>query len=961
MTPRRQVVSLNGRWQLVFDPKNVGKKQEWFRKFPSGSVRINVPGVWEQVKPGYDGVGWYRTSFDAAPDWKGKTVRLKVGAACYYAECWLNGRYLGSHEGGFTPFIFTLSPHLRSGANDLVVRIINPPINEELEGFRAGAPLNQGSLPVGKNAWYFNFGGIWQDVELIVTDPVYVEDCFVQPHPFQKKAVIVLEMRNKNRAATYEVSCTIAPKTQPEAVVSEVRRRVFLAAGVNTVSLTAKFSDVHLWSDTDPFLYTATASVAGDDVSDSLSVTFGMREFTIAKGQFLLNRKPVILNGFLQQGVYPRTLAFPESREFAARELKLLKDHGFNFMRVHLKPAPSFYLDLADEIGILILEEPPMAWIARSPETEKRCVREVTELLRRDRNHPSIVFWCLLNEAYHFRSFTIPQVRRLVKKLGAVGRKTDATRLLLDTSGGLGNRLGDWSEIMLPYTTKTAKMIDLHKYCQLPPTDADIVSYRQTGRRGIVFLNSEYGAPQAEPDYEEVIKRYTPAERKLGLEDCTLHQDFLDSLSHWFRQGGLQNEFGSVKEFIRQVNELRADEIRLILCQQRANPRQHGICFCQLADASGEIFGATDIWRRPKEVFRQMATAAATPLIVPEVMPRLTLPGKRLSARVTVVAAPDGSRTMRWRCFVAKGDSETVEIGAGDVEPRARVTTVWKGSFPAPGKPGACRLVAELNDGERLLSRQDISFRVLPEPSVVPSRVACVSPDSVLSDWFRTHRVEVDRFSNNYRDKNVPIIADCRVPSFDVVFFQEVMQQARKCSQLGGCLVLLQPETMLFHNFVFPGIIHFQPVMRMSLYAKRHRVLENLPTGCLGYEYAELYPNQRASARDCRWDKGADIVAMGGEVIAGGFSSHMWTRPADYRWGAALWEMKLGRGKVVVCQFRLIDNLASNPVAGNLLANLANYAAESIKTGYEEYLLSRCIDPIPDAVLRKISRERSSG
>ena len=212
MTDTRTIVSLNGEWDLAFDEKNVGKAQEWFAQFPRKSAKMQVPGVWELIRPGYDGVGWYRRTFDAPAEWKARCVRLKIGAAAYFAEVWLNGKYLGKHEGGYSPFEFEIARRLRAGTSEVVVRIINPPRGRELEGFRAGSPLQQSDLPYGKGAWYYNFGGIWQDVELIVNDPVYVKDIYVQPHPFQKKAVLSVTVRNTGEPRSVRLVCEAASR-----------------------------------------------------------------------------------------------------------------------------------------------------------------------------------------------------------------------------------------------------------------------------------------------------------------------------------------------------------------------------------------------------------------------------------------------------------------------------------------------------------------------------------------------------------------------------------------------------------------------------------------------------------------------------------------------------------------------------------------------------------------------------
>ena len=127
--------------------------------------------------------------------------------------------------------------------------------------------------------------------------------------------------------------------------------------------------------------------------------------------------------------------------------------------------------------------------------------------------------------------------------------------------------------------------------------------------------------------------------------------------------------------------------------------------------------------------------------------------------------------------------------------------------------------------------------------------------------------------------------------------------------------------------------------MRTMGWVKKHPVFDGLPSGCVaGYEYADVYAD--------KFDKVDDILAAGGEVIMGGLWAHMWTRPSVYYSGAALYRIPLGRGNIIVCNMKLLDNLAANPVAQRMMVNLINYAAALIKPGGEEKLLSRCIDPL---------------
>jgi len=149
----------------------------------------------------------------------------------------------------------------------------------------------------------------------------------------------------------------------------------------------------------------------------------------------------------------------------------------------------------------------------------------------------------------------------------------------------------------------------------------------------------------------------------------------------------------------------------------------------------------------------------------------------------------------------------------------------------------------------------------------------------------------------------------------------------------------MQGDMTPLYEFLFPKLIRVQPVMRTIGYVKKHPIFKGLPSDCVvGYQYSKLFVEDH--------DRGDDVVAAGGEVLSGGFAQHMWTRPACFFWGANLYTVPVGRGQVVVCNWRVLDNLADHRTAQVLLANLVNYAASVIKPGGEEKLLTRCLDPL---------------
>jgi hypothetical protein len=939
MSIQRECVSLNGDWDIVFDPSNTGKDKDWGAKLPGGKQRekLNVPGVWEQIRPGYDGVAWYERMFDVKEDWLDGVIRLKFDAVHYFCDVFVNGEAAGSHEGGGAHFALDVTKLVKAGENKVTLRVIGPPIDSEIEGFRSGAPLNQGSLPVGKAGWYFNYGGIWQDVALEVTDRLYVDNLFVKPFPSKKNAKVIVTVINKGKARTEDLTVAVNEDKSGKQVLKTVKA-VKLKRGVNEVSCLVKFDTFTCWDCENPFLYRATASIGSDESSDR----FGMREFTIKNGLFTLNGKRITLKGFLQQGTYPRTLIFPDTKEMGLNELKLMKDNGYNFVRAHLRVPNRWWLDACDEMGILVQGEPGIGWVSNHPDTERRCRTEIEAMLLRDRNHPSIVFWCLLNEAYHFLGFTMQSAKALTDRLAQRGRKLDDTRLMMDTSGGDGSSdVTGGVSIFMPNQKKRGVMTDDHAYCPMPVADADIAEYRTMGRKGIPLFISEFGAPLVPPDYPKVLKKYTPAEKKLGLEDYVLHRDFYESFKEGFTKAGLKKTFGTPSKMIQQADCVRGDEMKLITKAQRSNPTLVGTAFCQLADASGEEFGATDIFREPKQTFHCLTEAFQTPMVAPELTPRVQLPGQKSKLLFTLVNEDQVGKTYKYVItIVNEAGRKVADVDSGTVDAKSYVQTVVRKTIQPDLKPGRYSLRITLNGTFR---KGEIDFTVLEQASISTKQVSLWDPEGVMKPFFSRHKVECSAYINNFRDKSMPVVMDMRQWSgVSRQLCHELLGQLKKIVQTGGTAVLINPQPLLLQYELFDTPLRPALYMRNVGYVKQHPVFNGLPSDCVAdYAYAGIFPNN--------YEKGEDVLAAGGEVLCGGLSQNMWTRPANYNWGAGVYTIPIGRGQVICCQMNILNQLADSVTSQIMLSNLGDYAASKIKPGLEHLLLSRCIDPLKPA------------
>ncbi len=933
----RQSISLNGKWKIVFDKNNIGKQKRWFQYFPKSTDDITVPGVWEQINPNYDGVGWYKKEFTVMQAWQNKQLRLHFSAVHYFCEVWINGTFIGSHEGGGTPFEFNITNHITIGQNNIILRVINPPMDREIDGFRAGAPLNQSNIPTGKAGWYYNYGGIWQDVQLIITDDIYIDNIYIQPYPQQKKVIIQATIQNCGKKTEQQINYSIYTSKRKKSIITKTVT-LNLKNGKNPVKFPVTFENFNYWTPDSPFLYTATVSTG----NDQLSARFGMREFTIKNGHFYLNGKRITLKGYLQQGSYPKTLIFPHSEEMTRKELKLVKKSGCNFIRAHLKAPNPHWLDLCDEMGILIEGEPGIGWVANSPETKRRCQNEIEGLILRDRNHPCIIMWCLMNEAYHFLGFTMPQIKRLTAELAAIGRKLDNTRLLMDTSGGGGgNNITGATQVLLPHINRKVNITDDHAYCNLPLQYKELANYRTSGKKGIPLFISEFGAPLIPPNHKQVLNSYTPSEKKIHLEDYQLHKDFYDSLKQKFKNAGLKPIFGTADNFVEKIDDVRSEEIKLITTAQRCNNTLAGTALCQLADASGELFGATDFFRNPKKLYFKFKDAIQTPLAAPEIYPAVSCPGDKISIRFSAIFEDQQGVIDKYKLvIISDAGKKLVTVAEEKVKAEQYIQTLHISKQILSLPPGQYKLRGYLLKKDKIKNQSDIQFTVIPPPFIDRDKIALYDPSGILWQYLKTHKIKIDAFGNNYRNKNIPILMNMGTGRIPLNMLYEEFQQLRKIAETGGVGILFTPQPMLLYEYLLPSLIRpATDIMRTMGYIKEHPVFNNLPSNCVAdYIYADVMTDT--------FDIGEDIAAAGGNVIAGGLSAHMWTRPAKYTWGASMYSIPVGKGEIIVSHFNIIDTLKSNRVAQMILCNMINYANSRIKSGGEELLLSRCIDPI---------------
>jgi beta-galactosidase/beta-glucuronidase len=329
----RNTKVLSDNWRFQVDIKNIGDEEQWFKSdFPKNnwSKLTTVPQAWDCYQDAlweYEGVGWYATTISPNDFTMGKRVAIVFNRVMYYSKVWLNGKYLGENIGGYLPFNFDITSHLKSGQeNRLVLRVDNKPRIEW--------------LPAGKQIEWIQYGGILGKVEIVSQSHVYIDDATIQTNPGEGPAQINCHVTIVNDTDA---------KSEQELDVQVVRGNVRVGKNVKVVCIPNQKSKVsvhlavanaELWSPDSPALYKAEVSLKKSGVTtDNLIETFGIRQVTVEGETILLNGKPIRIKGVNRYDDYDRY--GPNVPEKLLREeLALMKSVGINFIRMHYPQSP---------------------------------------------------------------------------------------------------------------------------------------------------------------------------------------------------------------------------------------------------------------------------------------------------------------------------------------------------------------------------------------------------------------------------------------------------------------------------------------------------------------------------------------------------------------------------------------------------------------------------------------------
>jgi hypothetical protein len=465
-------LNLNGLWDYAITAKDA--------KFEKADGKILVPFAVESALSGVgktvgkDKTLWYKTTFTVPKQWNGQRVLLHFEAVDWKTTVSVNGKKVGEHTGGYSPFYFDITDALISPSTNGIIPSahgISPStigaVNELLVS--VWDPTNDGFQPRGKQIneprgiWYTPVTGIWQTVWLEPVPATAIKSVKYVPNIKDGKLTITADISNLKDGDQLEATAFFKttegkvnrrPLLRKRDIASVVEKEKTVSSTVVKANepLVLNIPDAKLWTPDEPNLYGLTVSVIRNgEAVDTVKSYFGMREITLGKTKdgftrMLLNGKFLFQHGPLDQGWFPDGLYTAPTDEALAYDLVVTKQLGFNMLRKHVKVESARFYYHCDKLGVLVWQDMPSGddkfYIkpgakedaVRSPEAKANFEREWKEIIETLYNHPSIVVWVPFNEGWG--QYETCRILDLTKKL-------DPTRLVDGPSGWEDRGCGD--------------------------------------------------------------------------------------------------------------------------------------------------------------------------------------------------------------------------------------------------------------------------------------------------------------------------------------------------------------------------------------------------------------------------------------------------------------------------------------------------------------------------------------
>ena len=931
MTSGSTLILDGNRWLLDIDPDNTGRDLLWFNKATNNAKPAKVPGIIQEIFPSYHGVVWYWCEFSPPENLhvEGRYL-LKFWQVDYLADVWVNNLHVGQHEGTGDPFVLDVTEAIESQAiNRVAVRVLNPK-NEPIDGIRLmETPVWARGIPCTPGL-ALNYGGITDSVELLICAVVRVEDLFISPNWETGNIHVQANLRNAGKkTVSGQIVFAVSPSTGGQ-TLNTVQINQSLPPGDTLIETELTVVSPHLWELNDPYLYRVTvkAGVENSRSADEQSARFGFRNFCFQDGYFRLNGRRIFVKCAQTDARAPIGHLVAHDPDFPRRDLINCKATRHNMIRAFGGQIPRYQIELCNEIGLLVYQEHAAAWrMEPSSQLAGRFQRSVQGMVKRDRNHPSVVIWGILNETHRG-----PVYDQGVNVLPLV-RELDDTRIVLLNSGdhefsGTGRVIADKE---LKVWEKT--FYDMHPYKTVPHR-ADVIA----ALRGLngddkekPIFHSEGGIGSA-MDLVRLVRHYEQLGKTL-CEDAVVASQSLNKFMGDWERWGLGDTFANPEDYFRQCLAWMADVRKLATNALRANPNMIAYNITGLVDPSttGEGMLASTFRELKPGIVDAMFDAFAPLRWCLFVEPVQVYRGRKAHFEAVLanedVLSP-GEYPVRFQVVGPRNVNvfdQTIIIKIHDSKTKREpkfAFSVFAEDILIDGPSGQYRFFATFQHGAAAAGG-NVEFYVsdAAEMPDVQTEIVLWGDDDDLVKWLEANNIKTKPFisgSNNSRDV---ILVTNYHGSNETDAFKELTRHIA----YGSHAIFLSPDVFNKND----DQTHWLPLKNKGkqvdlpvwLYhkddwAKNHAIFEGLPTGCVLDHtfYREILGSKAFSEQDTP-----------SEVVAGAINTCL-----GYSSGISIGVYDLGAGRFTINSLRVRPNLGNDPVAERLLRNMLNYAAQHI-------------------------------
>ncbi len=888
-------VSLDGKWDFVTDPSGSLKIQDLASQ--EDERIIQVPGSWQSQFSDlrdYAGIAWYWRTVQVGQLQPDQVAVLKFGAVDYRAVVYVNDQQVGSHDGGYLPFEFNITSYLKTGENQIAVKVADPGTNpSDVEG------IKYAEIPHGKQDWYVQTSGLWQSVEIDILPQVHLGLVHVTAGADGKFAIsahVVGAPSSGGPPATTVGAEIVDPNgavvwKAPEG--EETGQSVYIFSG--------SLSNPDLWSPSHPFLYTLRVYTSS---GDQKSYRFGFRTFVTRGGKFYLNGHVVYLRGALDQAFYPETIYTPPSLDFLKKEMLEAKAMGLNLLRCHMKIPDPRYLEAADETGMFVWYEIPN-WDKLTPASGKRALETLRGMVERDWNHPSIIIVSIANESWGLNLSLAPD-RLWLKDAYHEAKRIVPGWLVDDNSACCDN---------FHIATDLA---DFHHYDSIPDHAADFARFVGDFATRPSWLFSPYGDAEPKGNEPLVLSEFG----NWGLPFVPEKKPW------WFARGfhgrkitmpaGLGKRFEEYQyntlfpdlhalEAATQTHEFNS--LKYEIASIRIHPSIQGYVITQLTDVMWESNGLMDMWGHLKNFSAALATIQHNDAVLIRPARHNYFDSSKVTASVYFSnygqEEMSGAR-VNWN---VEGTPLQGSFPVAGV-PLASAAKVGTITFRVPSSKAPSRnlLAVQVVAGATVLAKNSVALYFYPhETPTLPPPINFYDPRGGLG-----------QLASEMQDRDYFETASAR--AHPVLIASTFDDNVKKALEGGSTVILLAggPESIAPSLKVVPRSEDDLSGNWISNFAWIRK--DQPPFSKIGFETLTGFETELSTP---------ETVVVGvppqdfKDVLAGEFYGWLHSNVGT------LVQARYGKGKLLICTFALATTYGTDPYATYLLDALVNYATSN--------------------------------